>query len=200
MNIIIDGNIGSGKSTVLNNLKVRCGINVVYEDVNDWKEYINQFYKNMEKFSFSFQMKVLLHHLKTFNQVKNNKNINVLERSPLSCLYIFGKNLLNQGFISNIDYNLMIDYNEEFGYLPKNIIYIKTNPEICLKRIKERNRSGEDIPLNYLEEMDKLYNELYLNEENLQKLSKDIKVIIIDGNKNKEEVLKEVEEKIKLLI
>ena len=55
----------------------------------------------------------------------------------------------------------VLDYNTYFGWYPKHIIYIKTDPEICKSRINKRNRDGEDsIPLDYLNSIDSLYNKL----------------------------------------
>lgn len=188
--IIIDGNIGSGKSTILSLLKSD-NFNVISEDVEDWKDYISQFYSDMGKFSLSFQMKVLLHHLKVYNYIKNEKEDFILERSPLSCLHIFGENLKEKGLLSELDLNLMKDYNHTFGWYPEIIIYIKTDPEISYKRIKERSRPGENIPLGYLQEIDRLYTQLYINND-----QKNFNVILIDGNKNKEEVYKNILEEI----
>lgn len=193
--IIIDGNIGSGKSTILSLLKDD-NFDVISEDVDDWKEYISQFYSDMGKFSLSFQMKVLLHHLNVYNSIKNKESQFILERSPLSCLHIFGENLKEKGLLSELDLNLMKDYNKSFGWYPEYIIYIKTDPKVSYKRISERSRPGENIPLEYLKEIDNLYNKLYI-----QKNNKDLnlKVLVIDGNKSKEEVYFEVLKEIKKL-
>ena len=42
------------------------------------------------------------------------------------------------------------------------IIYLQCNADICLKRIKERNRLGENISIQYLEKCDK-YHEDWIN-------------------------------------
>jgi deoxyadenosine/deoxycytidine kinase len=181
MAIVIDGNIGSGKSTVLNALKDYK--KVILEDVDDWKPYLHQFYSDMDKYSLSFQMKVLLHHIK-------NKDLSteyVLERSPLSCIHIFGQKLKNDYKISDLDFNLMIDYNKTLGWLPKKLIFINTDPEICLQRIKQRDRAGELIPLEYLKGIDSLYKDLYLN-----KGIEGIEIFVIDGNQNQDKVLFDV--------
>lgn len=189
-NIVIDGNIGSGKSTILKLLRNKNDFNVINENVEDWKPYIAQFYKNMTNASLSFQMKVLHHHLEVYNNIKDEKNHYILERSPLSCIHVFGKNLLNNYFLSQLDMDLMSNYNKTFGWYPNFIIYIKTDPEICLKRIRERARENETISLDYLKDLDKLYTELYIN--NKDTIIKNTNVIIIDGNKDKEEVHKDI--------
>jgi deoxyadenosine/deoxycytidine kinase len=189
MNVVIDGNIGCGKSTVLEALK---NVNnnlfkVVSEDIQSWKPYLEQFYQNMDKYALSFQMKVLLHHIN--NKLGKYENLNILERSPLSCIHIFGQNLLNSNIISNLDMQLMKDYNNQFGWIPNIIIYIKTDPEICQSRINVRHRNGEDgIPLEYLKSIDKLYNEMYIDNKVNELYNKNINIIVIDGNEDKDTV------------
>lgn len=192
VNIVIDGNIGCGKSTVLNSLNNIKAYNVVQENLNDWKPYLEQFYSDMKGKSLSFQMKVLLHHMNVYKYIQHNKKTNILERSPLSCIHIFGKSLEDSGMISKLDLQLLIDYNKSYGWYPEYLIYIKTDPEICLKRIHERSRQGETLTLEYLKNIDQLYNVYYQNFSILEEKGIHTKVITIDGNKDKNEVLKDV--------
>lgn len=194
MNIVIDGNIGSGKSTVLSLLKSKNNFCVINEDLESWKPYLEQFYQDMDKNSLSFQMKVLLHHLQNFQSITQNKGINILERSPLSCIHVFGESLRKEGKISDLDLELMKDYNKTFGWYPNILIYIKTDPEVSYGRIKERARDGEVVPLGYLQHIHEIYNKLYLDKEELKTLNIDTKIIIVDGNQNKEKVYERVKE------
>ena len=76
-----------------------------------------------------------------------------------------------------VNYNIYLRWFEEFTLdLPLNgIIYIKTSPEICNKRILERNRKGEDnIPLDYSIQCHK-YHEAWLNKTQRS-------VLILDGD------------------
>ena len=197
--IIIDGNIGSGKSTALNSIHNHFNtFKIVLEDLEAWMPYLQQFYSNMEKHSLSFQMKVLEHHMK-------NKDLSgaILERSPLSCIYVFGKNLLDNGNISLLDFQLMESYNNSFGWTPKTIIYIKTSPTVCQQRVLERSRDGETIPLTYLEAIDSLYNNLYIVDSSLLENSENRnihhktdgirQVYIVDGNQPKDKVTEDIE-------
>jgi len=200
LNIVIDGNIGSGKSTVLDMLSKNKEFNIVQENLNDWKPYLTQFYEDMKGKSLSFQMKVLLHHMTIYEHIKNNKITNILERSPLSCIHIFGKSLEESGMLSKLDLQLMIDYNKKFGWYPEYLIYINTDPDICLKRIKQRDRKGETISLDYLKNIDTLYTINYQNYSILEEKGVYTKVITIDGNRSKEEVYKDVLDTIKKLV
>jgi deoxyadenosine/deoxycytidine kinase len=180
--IVIDGNIGSGKTTVIRSLKNE--YNCVEEAVDEWAPYLEQFYKDMNKNSLLFQMKVLQHHM------KNKQDIfKIVERSPLSCIHIFGKNLLDNNQLSNLDIKLLIDMNTDFGWYPQNIIYINTPPTVCYERIHERSRENEIIPLSYLESIDKLYNDLYISKTTNFNIPN---IHIVDGTKNKDDLLTDI--------
>jgi len=218
-NIIIDGNIGSGKSTIISNLMSN-GHLAIAEDVDRWAPYLKQFYGNMKLYSLSFQMKILQHHMLNIHTAYCNTSrkiypFKIVERSPLSCIHVFGQNLLNNNYISELDLELMVDYNLSFGWNAKQVIYIKTDPETCFNRINERMRPGESIPLSYLQDIDKLYNNLYTvndddNDNNVVSITDNkygcinnynihhkCNVIIVDGNRNKEDVINDVEKIIK---
>jgi deoxycitidine kinase/deoxyguanosine kinase len=46
-------------------------------------------------------------------------------------------------------------------------IYINTPPDICLQRIAKRNRSGESIPLEYLQKLDTFHKNWLSSKENM---------------------------------
>ena len=176
MRISIDGNIGSGKSTVMSMLEKNLDKDkycFIQEDVKNWDNYLKQYYNDIKQNSLLFQMKVLLHHLT--NKNIGNK-IQIHERSPLSCIDIFGINLKNSKFLTELDIDLMKNYNSIYGWLPDLVIYIKTEPDIAHNRIKKRSRQGESIPLTYLNNINNLYNNLYTRG------SENIKVICVNGN------------------
>jgi deoxyadenosine/deoxycytidine kinase len=196
MRIVIDGNIGCGKSTLIQSLTELYkdkSINILEENVDEWKPYLTEFYKDMESNSLKFQMKVLEHHLHSGKITGESSNlISIHERSPLSCIEIFGKDLLASGFLKEIDIDLMKSYNAKLGWTPDIIIYLKSDTNIASNRCIERSREGEDtIPISYLNNISELYNELY--EKNTSNQNGYI-VYTINANNEKAVVLKEVDE------
>tara|TARA_B100000925_G_C22005784_1_gene473612 strand:- start:2683 stop:3297 length:615 start_codon:yes stop_codon:yes gene_type:complete len=191
MKISIDGNLGSGKSTLMSNLEKHYdnfdnpGILFTQEPVKIWQPYLNNFYNDMKNSSLALQMKILKHHIQVPSG--NNNLISLTERSATSCIDIFGKYLLNKGLLNSLDIDLMKDYDNSFGSHPDMYIYIKTNASICANRINLRNRESEDsISFDYIESIDNLYNERYCNN-----IDKSKNYYIIDGSKNEKEVLKD---------
>ena len=175
MIISIEGNIGSGKSTVLEYIKHK--EKVFQEDINNWDTWIKDFYANPKKNSLGFQMRVLLSQ----SYIKNNEqDILFHERSPLTCNYIFGNILIKQENLSLSEHSLCLEFANKYCWEPKYIIYIKTEPEICQKRILERNRPGENIDISYLNLVHQYHEDMY----NI----KNKKIYIIDGDNTKENI------------
>jgi deoxyadenosine/deoxycytidine kinase len=189
--IIIDGNIGSGKTTVIRSLQ--SSYDCIEEPVEEWAPYLKAFYEDMKKNALLFQMKVLQHHMTN----SHHTNLKILERSALSCIDVFGKKLYDDGILGELDIKLMNELNTQYGSYPRNIIYINTPPELCYKRICERARSNEVIPMEYLKSISELYDNLYINKNNNIKIEN---LYIVDGTRDRQDVEKEVRDIIENLI
>ena len=96
----IEGNIGSGKSTLVRILQEKCP-NFIYmlEPVDEWADVkdkkgeniLTKFYRNQEKYSFSFQMMAYISRLAKLKRLveKNPNSIIITEQifNILSMLY-----------------------------------------------------------------------------------------------------------------
>lgn len=189
--ISLEGNIGSGKSTILQIMqqKYQNNPNVIFVDepVSEWnlikdgnKSILELFYEDQAKYSFAFQIMAYITRLRKLLQVLENSSdkIIICERSIYTDKYVFAKMLYQQGHINEIEwktYNYWFDTFKEKTKL-NMIIYVNTKPEICFERIKKRNRTGEsNIPIDYLEHCHRLHNE-WLDSNNEEV------VIPFDGN------------------
>ena len=166
--ISIDGNIGSGKSTLMEALKYKFkdNKNVVFlrEPVDEWAEIkdknnvtiLEKFYANQKDYSFSFQMMAYISRLALLKEaVKNNPNaIFISERSLFTDREVFAKMLYKSGFIEEVNYKIYLKWFDSFSseFPLHKVIYVKADPQVCFDRIKKRSRTGEsNIPLTYLE-------------------------------------------------
>ncbi len=166
----IEGNIGSGKSTVINALKkFHKDNNKLYfleEPVSEWMEFkdsegkniIEKFYDNQENYSFSFQMMAYISRLTMLKRAikhcnENNISIIICERSLQTDKNVFCKMLHDSGKIEDINFQIYNKWFDEFIYeIPTNyFIYIKTDAKIAHERVLKRGRPGENISLDYLE-------------------------------------------------
>jgi deoxyadenosine/deoxycytidine kinase len=170
LNISIVGNIGCGKTTLLQQLAEK-GYGVAYEQINEWK-FLDKFYEDMHRWSFTLQVEIL-------NSFKTIDILNkIVERSPWEACHIFAKNSFDNGFMSVEEYEIICDITKNVGHVPDVFIYIKASPQLCMERIKLRNRDCEKyISFAYIEQLYKLYEK---NIENLLVNSRYIK--IVDAN------------------
>jgi len=161
--ISIEGNIGSGKSTLVNYLKNTLDKDkyvFVDEPVNTWQsikdnegvDILSKFYNNKEKYAFSFQMLAYISRISAIKKVMNDDKTIITERCVNTDKEVFAKMLYDDNLIEDINYQI---YNMWFDEFNKDIkvnkfVYLQTDPILCSKRIKQRNREGEDINLDYL--------------------------------------------------
>lgn len=147
--------------------------------------------KNPESFQFPFQsfatLTRLIQHLK-----KTDKPIKIMERSLLSARNCFVETLRNKEMLKEGEYYVLqewYDYIKDFHEIKSDlIIYIQTQPEVLIERINLRARKGENaITLDYLKELHKRHEELFVEKAS----TLPAKVIVIDGNLSKEEMIEE---------
>lgn len=189
MLISIEGNIGSGKSTLVEYLKSLGTYVFVDEPVSEWlaikdkdgHNALECFYKNQKDNAFCFQILAYITRLKKLmDKIKESPSdvIIITERSIETDRNVFAKMLYEDGFLSSIEwetYNYWFDTFKETSKVD-SIIYIKTSPEKCLERINKRNRIEESsIKLEYLEKCNKYHDDWLHNYNN---------IIIIDGHQS----------------
>jgi len=192
--ITIEGNIGSGKSTLVNNLKENLDKSLycfVQEPVDIWQtitdsegvDIISKFYSDQTKYAFSFQMMAYISRLSILrkNVRENPGKILISERSLYTDKNVFAKMLYDQGKMEDVDYKIYNKWFEDFieEIPPMGLIYLKTDPSIAFDRVIKRNRKGENIPLEYLEDCSRYHDDWIDNDKKL-----DLSKMIIDGNVN----------------
>lgn len=192
----VDGNIGSGKSSRVNDLKeyLKHDPSFIFlqEPVDDWKTIksedgttiLEKFYGDQDKYAFSFQMMAYISRLALLRKtIRENPGCHIVtERSIFTDRNVFAKMLYDDKKIEEVNYQIYLKWFDEFVNEIKldGIIYVHTDPKICYDRIKKRSRTGEEsIPLDYLEKCHKYHNDWILKKEH--------DVQIIDGNVDSEE-------------
>ena len=193
--ISIEGNIGSGKSTLVSYLKQFSKKKYIFlqEPVDEWssicdkdgESILSHFYRDSKTYSFQFQMMAYISRLNLLrNVIKENSNaVIITERCLYTDKFVFAKMLYDKGDMTDIEYTI---YNTWFSSFiddiePCGIIYIKTSPEKSYERIVKRNRTGEQIPLEYLQNCHD-YHENWLNNTATSLIKYDGNVEMDDNN------------------
>ena len=148
------------------------------------------FYENKENNAFWFQILAYITSLRNLLTVlkENTDKIIVSERSIYTDHYVFAKMLYESKYLSEMEWKTYKYWFDTFADQTSldTIIYIRTDPEECLKRINERSRAEEQdkIPLEYLQACHEKH-EKWISESSIQ-------TIFIDGNKDKHSVQHDV--------
>ena len=190
----VEGNIGSGKSTLVRilekELKSINSIPIVYvqEPVDEWstikdkhgETILEKFYNDQYKYAFSFQMMAYISRLSLVKQIirDNPSAIIICERSVFTDKEVFAKMLYDDGKIEEVNYQIYVEWFDEFiNDIPvSGIIYVNTSPENSKRRVDFRARLGEDIPLKYLEKCNDYHNNWLADSREI--------IFNFDGNNN----------------
>ncbi len=160
--IIIAGNIGAGKSTLVEHLCGALSWKPYYEPVTE-NPYLEDFYKDMKKWAYQSQLYFLSDRMTMHRELQNQGGSVVQDRSIYEDAQIFARNLFLQGHISKRDFETYWRIYEAAVSLlkpPDLLVYLKASVPALERRIALRNRDFENaIPRPYLEQLNDLYEE-----------------------------------------
>lgn len=158
--IAVAGNIGSGKSTLVDFLSREYGFRPFYEP-NEYNPYLVDFYGDMKRWAFHSQMYFLARKLRLHQELTREKQTVLQDRTIYEDAEIFAENLYRQKKMSPRDYQT---YRELYQALvrelrpPDVMIYLRCSLPALRRRIKLRGRPEEQaLPRNYLARLQDLY-------------------------------------------
>ena len=190
----IEGNIGSGKSTLVSRIKKSYSgkringheVICVQEPVSLWNEIkdksgqtiIEKFYADQDKYAFSFQMMAYISRLAILKETiaQNPNAIIITERCTDTDKQVFAQMMYDSGKIEEVNFAIYLKWYDCFlKEVPiTGHVYVKTDSTTCDERIKRRSRSGEEgIPLEYLEKCHDYHENWLISKENK---------LVLDGN------------------
>lgn len=177
--IAISGNIGSGKTALTEKLSKHYDWIPLYESV-DHNPYLRDFYRDMTQWAFHLQIYFLNSRFKQINQIRENRQTTVQDRTIYEDAYIFAANLHQSGHITDRDYQSYQDiFNSMINFVspPDLLIYLKADVPKLVQQIEKRGRDFEyTMQLDYLRKLNEHY-ENWIGEYKLGKL------LIVDVNK-----------------
>jgi deoxyadenosine/deoxycytidine kinase len=179
--ISIEGNIGTGKSTLLGELRKKYAsddeICFLDEPVHVWNTIkdeqgvtiLEKYYADQNRYAFSFQMMAYISRLSAMRAaLKKNYKIIITERSIYTDSAVFAKMLFDDGKIEDIEYKIYNHWLNEFiaDFPPIKFIYLQADPTISFQRVALRGRLGEVIPLDYLQNCHDYHEEWLFKKNN----------------------------------
>jgi deoxyadenosine/deoxycytidine kinase len=160
--IVVAGNIGVGKSTLVQMLSNQLGWDPFYEPVTE-NPYLSDFYGDMNMWGFHSQVFFLAHRLQIHHAILKHPVSVVQDRSIYEDAEIFARNLSIQGQFNLRDYETYRAlYQAVYDFLPPPdlVIYLRASVSTLIHRIMQRNRSYEmSISPEYLQQLNDLYRQ-----------------------------------------
>ena len=160
MHIAIAGNIGSGKTTLTTLLSKQFEWQPQFEDVDD-NPYLNDFYKDMQRWSFNLQVYFLNSRFNQVQEIHKSKKDIIQDRTIYEDAYIFAPNLHAMGLMSSRDfenYQQLFHLMNDFIPAPDLLIYLRSSVPNLVDQIQKRGRDYENsIRLDYLSRLNERY-------------------------------------------
>ncbi len=156
MIVAVDGNISSGKSTVVERLAV--DHDVFQEPLEKWT-LLNKFYDDPRTYVLPFSLQVLA----AFADVPRpaSGRVTVTERSPLTTREVFTRMHVNDGTMNDADWHTFKRYFDVVGWKPDAIVFVHVPFETCHRRMLRRSRPCEEnVTVDYLERVERSYETL----------------------------------------
>jgi len=160
--IAIAGNMGSGKSTLVDFLARTYNVSPFYEP-NDENPYLPDFYKDMKRWAFRSQLYFLSNKFRLHQELDRTQGVVALDRTIFEDAEIFATALHQMRKIDKRDwqtywgfYQAILDAIKP----PDLMIYLRCSMRTLRQRIRLRGRAMEqDVPLAYLKRLDRLYED-----------------------------------------
>lgn len=187
--IVIEGNIGSGKTSLSKRMADALDSKLVLEEFSD-NPFLPKFYKDQKRYAFPLELSFLAER---YHQLKEELNSYDLFKKTIVSDYYFSKSLLFAKItLPEDEFEL---YQKLFSIIYSNLpkpdlyIFLYTDIDRLLNNIQSRGRSYEqDIKPEYLEKIRSEYVD-FLNKQS------DFPVLLIDNSnidfvKNESDFLK----------
>lgn len=192
--IAIEGNIGSGKSTLIRRMSLD-GYRCIPEPVHQWQSIVDQetgetllsaFYQNPLRYSYLFQSYTFPTRMQMIKEITfvPDDEVIITERTIDTDYNIFGRAAIENGFMNSLEAQVYKSWyqfhREQFPIQPDVIAYLNTPAMECMRRIEMRQREGESgIDILYLAQLEQLHNEW---------LQGNPSVVILDGRRSPTEL------------
>ena len=171
--ISLQGNIACGKSTFLKNLEDYLlkkpqifTFTTLKEPISIWEPFFKAF-KDQIIGGYTLQ-KHIQQSLIQRDSIQYLTDFVIMERSLLSANQVFSPILIQNGDLTQTQFDQLI--REQPAHSDQFIVFIETDPTICLSRINIRQQPGDELAsLSYLEQIQKRHK-MWFDQETRPKL------------------------------
>ena len=185
--IYIEGNIGCGKSTIMQHYNNYKNVDILCEPIELWENFHGSNLLELQykkQFNFLFQTTVYISRLEQMN--KCSKSVRIMERSLYSSFEVFveqSKTAMDKLEYEALKYFFEVSKNGALDKItrPDLIIYLRTDSDVCFERMKHRNRTAEQsVSLDVLDNLNTAYDNWLLDGAKIP-----CPMLVLDGNLDK---------------
>lgn len=173
--ITIEGNIGSGKTTLATKMAQNYQTELILEQFSE-NPFLSKFYKDAQKYGFVLEMSFLMER---YQQMKSYFTENEIVSKLLVTDYDISKSLIFSKITLGREDFLV--YEKSFHLLyddivkPDLYVYLYQNTERIMENIKKRGREYEkNIPKSYLDSVQRGYLDFLSKKKDLNSLIIDV--------------------------
>lgn len=178
--VVIDGNIGSGKTTQLGLLEKK-GWKVRREPIDQWP--LEEFYKDPKRWAFYFHM-VILQTLRPVNKPHDSSMV-IYERSPFSSRWVFWPVMVKNGMVTKKEDATYARFYDQYAWYPDLYIFLSKDLDLAWEHIQKRHQAGDTgVTRAYLAELGQEYQNAIRNIP--------CRVHIVNANRSVEEIHEEI--------
>jgi deoxyadenosine/deoxycytidine kinase len=218
--ILIDGGIGVGKTTLMKALVGRLGsATAAYEPINSWVDhdflsikdstvqnvnFLEQYYLDRKNFAFPFQVFATANLFKHDTSVlksatKNGVEVVLFERSIWST-NVFSTKAVLDDCITPIEYEILQQLLNSLTTPPLSalthfdlIFYLRTDPQVAFNRIQHRDRAEESkMTLDYVKAIAEQYDAWYAKDPPLGPNISKYGVVPLDSSLTVDQLVQQV--------
>ncbi len=159
--IVIEGPIGSGKTTLARKLAERFPVNLLLEKA-EANPFLSRFYEDQQRYALPTQLFFLFQRA---NQIKDLKQQDIFGDAAIADFFLEKDPLFARLNLEDDEFALYSQIYERMqlqASKPDLVIYLQTPVDALLTRVEQRNISYEqDIPREYLTRLSDAYSEFF---------------------------------------
>ena len=179
--IAVAGNIGAGKTTLTELLSKHYKWIPQFEDTDN-NPYLNDFYEDMQRWSFNLQIFFLNNRLNHLLEIQRGTETVIQDRTIYEDANIFAPNLHSMGLMTKRDFTNYYTFFETLKSMvkpPDLLIYLNASVPTLVAQIQKRGRDYEEnIRLDYLKKLNDYYDK-WISEY------KEGPLLVVNADKNK---------------
>lgn len=172
--LVIEGNIGTGKTTFVQKLASKINVRAIYEQFED-NDFLPKFYADPDKYGFTLEMSFLAERYHQLNRDLNRQDM--FTDGIVSDYFLMKSLIFARSTLKEDEYRL---YRDVFEIIyqrlpqPSLYVYLHKTPKQLLYNINARGRSYEkSITKEYLKSLEESYFTFF-------KQHPELNVLIID--------------------